>query len=273
MTGQYVRGHSKSARWSQRFGRIAVLVLIIALVGRRFDYLTVPEFFAVYALGCLVALCALTLAFWAIGSLWVSGHEGWSKMIWGGIYSSVVLLMPAIGLVAYFYYPVLNDVSTDHRNPPVFQQAHSLVRDGASTLDTQSGSVYAAQLKAFPDLVPRYLSFSPDEIYPIVHKLVTDYGWKVLSTDVPRSPEDPGHLELLAETLILRLPDVVIIRLEPDGENGTRMDARSASLYGKLDLGANARRLRTLFHDLVEPIRRARVRKLNTPEPENIPVL
>jgi hypothetical protein len=43
--------------------------------------------------------------------------------------------------------------------------------------------------------------------------------------------------------------DDVVVRIRP-APGGARVDARSASRYGRSDLGANARRIRALLEDI-----------------------
>jgi hypothetical protein len=43
--------------------------------------------------------------------------------------------------------------------------------------------------------------------------------------------------------------DYVVVRIRP-GQDGARVDVRSASRYGRSDLGANASRVRALIEDI-----------------------
>jgi uncharacterized protein (DUF1499 family) len=73
------------------------------------------------------------------------------------------------------------------------------------------------------------------------------------------APRD-GHIEAIARTPILGFREDVVVRVRatPDG---ARIDVRSASRYGRHDLGGNAARVRALIDDvdgvLSAPDRRA----------------
>ncbi len=62
------------------------------------------------------------------------------------------------------------------------------------------------------------------------------------------APRD-GLIEAIARTPILGFRDDVVVRVRPTPD-GARIDVRSASRYGRHDLGANAARVRALIDDV-----------------------
>src|SRR6202030_4783468 len=58
-----------------------------------------------------------------------------------------------------------------------------------------------------------------------------------------------GLIEAIARTPILGFRDDVAVRVRATHE-GARIDVRSASRYGRHDLGANAARVRSLIDDI-----------------------
>jgi len=71
-----------------------------------------------------------------------------------------------------------------------------------------------------------------------------------------------GIIEAVARTPILGFRDDVIVRIRPTID-GARIDIRSASRYGRHDLGTNAKRVRGLIDDIDDV--------LSTPQPEKKP--
>ena len=58
-----------------------------------------------------------------------------------------------------------------------------------------------------------------------------------------------GIIEAVARTPILGFRDDVVVRVRPTAD-GARIDVRSASRYGRHDLGTNAKRVRNLIDDI-----------------------
>ena len=58
-----------------------------------------------------------------------------------------------------------------------------------------------------------------------------------------------GIIEAVARTPILGFRDDVVVRVRPTAD-GARIDVRSASRYGRNDLGTNAARVRNLLDDI-----------------------
>jgi uncharacterized protein (DUF1499 family) len=56
-------------------------------------------------------------------------------------------------------------------------------------------------------------------------------------------------IEAVAYTPILAFPEDVVVRVRPTAD-GARIDVRSASRYGRDDIGSNARRVRELIADI-----------------------
>jgi len=73
---------------------------------------------------------------------------------------------------------------------------------------------------------------------------------------VERSPQAgrrDGQIEAVARTPIMGFRDDVAVRIRTT-RDGALIDVRSASRYGKHDLGANASRVRSLLEDVDEEI-------------------
>jgi uncharacterized protein (DUF1499 family) len=76
-----------------------------------------------------------------------------------------------------------------------------------------------------------------------------------------------GVIEAVARTPILGFRDDVVVRIRPTVD-GTRIDIRSASRYGRHDLGTNAKRVRSLIDDIDEVLARPQPEKKAAPAPK-----
>jgi hypothetical protein len=82
----------------------------------------------------------------------------------------------------------------------------------------------------------------------------------------PGAAGGDGVIEAVAHSLILGFPEDVVVRIRATAD-GTRLDARSASRYGRTDLGSNAQRIGDLLSD-VDDILSAPHQEQPEPEPE-----
>ena len=81
-------------------------------------------------------------------------------------------------------------------------------------------------------------------------KVIAKRRWHVVDARPPQgtAPRD-GLIEAIARTPILGFRDDVAVRVRAT-QQGARIDVRSASRYGRHDLGANAARVRALIEDV-----------------------
>lgn len=140
--------------------------------------------------------------------------------------------------------PKIHDITTDTRNPPVFQAVLPL-RKGAQNPPAYEGARIARlQKKAYPDIKPRTFQTSKEEVFGRVLDAARAMGWHVVS-----SKPDEGRIEAFDTTFWYGFIDDIVIRIT--SSNGmTRLDIRSKSRVGVGDIGANARRIRSFFEKL-----------------------
>ncbi|MCO6411058.1 DUF1499 domain-containing protein [Hoeflea alexandrii] len=153
----------------------------------------------------------------------------------------LILSLPVAGLGAAFEIaarttPPINDISTDTEDPPVFWF-------------TTTPSDYPAQNSepqraAYPDVLPLELLVSADEAFAAALALVEDRGWDVLSADPAES-----QIEAIARSRLFGFEDEVAIRVT-ETDTGARIDMRSRSRLGRIDRGANARRIEAFLSAL-----------------------
>jgi hypothetical protein len=112
-------------------------------------------------------------------------------------------------------------------------------------------------------------------------KVIIKRKWRVVDTRSPLAPpagptprnitaQAPtardGIIEAVARTPILGFRDDVVVRVRPTVD-GARIDVRSASRYGRNDLGTNAARVRDLIDDIDTVLATPQPQKKQAPSP------
>lgn len=143
--------------------------------------------------------------------------------------------------------PVINDVSTNLEDPPVFTRS----QHPAALPD----HVKRACSKAYAHLQPLAV---PGGDAAAVFAAARRAAAALPRASVVHEDAAAGVLELLDVTRLVRYKDDVAIRVRPSPSGGGLVvDVRSASRVGKGDLGANAARigkyLEALRHELGLP--------------------
>ncbi|MGE4167762.1 MAG: DUF1499 domain-containing protein, partial [Xanthobacteraceae bacterium] len=147
--------------------------------------------------------------------------------------------------------PAINDITTNPADPPRFAVLARLRPRGA--LDYPGAATAALQRDAYPAVEPLQVAAPPQIAFEVTLGVVNKRKWRVVDTLAPSATRRSGTIEAIARTTLMGFRDDIAIRISPLG-NGSRIDVRSASRYGKHDLGANAARVIALLADLDEAI-------------------
>src|SRR6201986_113411 len=243
---------SRLAIWSRRIAFFSLLTTVIAvIVGRSGAVEIVP---ALSTLGGALALAviAILLAFAAAISIWRDGV--------GGIGQSVAGLMIGLMLIAYplyvgvkaYKFPAIQDITTDPIDPPRFDAIARLRPRDANPVAYAGLYTAEQQRTAYSDIEPDLTNSSAEEAYNAAMQVIPKRRGQGGAPPPPQgtAPRD-GMIEAIARTPILGFRDDVAVRVRPTQE-GARIDIRSASRYGRHDLGGNAARVRTLIEDIDE---------------------
>jgi uncharacterized protein (DUF1499 family) len=100
------------------------------------------------------------------------------------------------------------------------------------------------QKEFYADLKSIIFKESIKEIFDKVLKTVNKMGWELISDDI-----DEGQIEAVASSLFFGFKDEVVIRIK-EINNKVVVDIRSRSRIGKIDRGANARRIKKFIIEL-----------------------
>jgi uncharacterized protein (DUF1499 family) len=244
-------GPSIFARWTSRIALFSVGVLATAIALHRLFSLPTPIALNLAGVAFAGAALSLLLALAAAVGVWRTGRPGTSRIVLGILVSLGLLLWPLVYLPQYESLPRINDITTDPSNPPAFVALAKLRAPGANPVAYPGAAFAKAQAEAYPDIKPIEVNRSADEVF----ELVTD-AIRRLKMDIARQqPPDldagrPGTLEVADRTLLLGFYDDVAIRVAGNDEHA-RVDVRSASRYGRHDLGRNAERVRQILRQIV----------------------
>ncbi len=242
---------SRLAVWARRFAFFALAATVLAIGIVRSGLLEIEPALATFAGALIFAIFGIVLAFGAFIVIWREGISGAGYAFTAVGIGLALLAYPAyLGTRAYTL-PMINDVTTDPINPPRFDVLARLRPRGT----VEYAGLYAAeqQRQAYPDIEPLSVTTTPQIAYEEAVKVITKRKWRVVTERAPQAGRRDGQIEAVARTAIMGFRDDVAVRIRPDTD-GAVIDVRSASRYGRHDLGANASRIRSLLEDIDEAI-------------------
>ncbi|MBO0764977.1 MAG: DUF1499 domain-containing protein [Hyphomicrobiaceae bacterium] len=240
------------APWSSRIVTFSVSLLVVTLVLHRFVGLPTPLAINLFVTGLAGAGVGLLIGLAALTRIWFTGRAGAGAAAVGVLLGLAVLAGPAVSVVTHLDKPPINDLTTDLTNPPAF--AALAKRPPGANPATYPGQPFAdLQANAYPDLRTLVLDRPVEEAFKLVEEVVRRLRWRVVAEEPPMPPAadratEPGIIEATEQTL-MGFTDDIVIRV---GGSATRarIDARSASRYGRADFGQNALRLRRLMAEI-----------------------
>lgn len=244
-------GPSFFARWTSRIALFSVGVLAAAMVLHRLFSLPTPIALNLGIVAFAGAGVSLSFAVLAAIGVWRTGRPGTSRIVFGTLVSLGLLLWPLVYLPQLETLPAINDVTTDAANPPPFTAVAGNRGMGANPVAYPGAAFAAAQAQAFPDIKAIEINRSADESFELAADALRRLKMEIVLQDPPDlKAGQPGLVEAVDRTLILGFYDDVAVRVSGNDEHA-RIDVRSASRYGRHDLGRNAERVRQVLKEIV----------------------
>lgn len=241
---------ASSAVWSLRLALFSCGLAIAGVVLHRLLGLSTPILLNVLKVAFAGGGLALLLALVAAVRIWVTGRAGAAAAFGGLMLSLALFAWPAYYIPVVRELPAINDVTTDLHAPPPMSALAKLRGLGANPAEYPGEPFAEMQAVAYPDLQPFLIARPADEAFEIAAEAVRRLKYEVVSETPPGdSFEEPGYIEAVDRTLIMGFEDDVVVRVMGDSES-SQIDVRSASRYGRHDLGQNANRIRTIFAEL-----------------------
>jgi hypothetical protein len=267
---------SRLAIWARRISLFSLAATLIAVVIVRSGALEIVPALSTLAGALVLAVAAILLAFAAGVVIWRQGIGGGRQAVTALLIGAVLIAYPTYLGVRASRLPAIYDVTTDPIDPPQFDAIARLRPRDANPI--AYAGLYAAEQQhaAYPDIEPDDSSATPQDAYAAAMKVITKRKWRVVDSRPPQGPLPriidarasqaatvrDGIIEAIARTPILGFRDDVVVRIRPTVD-GARIDVRSASRYGRHDLGTNAKRVRSLIDDIDDV--------LSAPQPEKKP--
>jgi hypothetical protein len=255
---------SRLAVWSLRIALFSLVATFIAVIIVRSGALDIVPAVSTLAGALVLGAVSILLAFGAGMAIWREGYGGLRQAVAAALIGFALIAYPAyLGIRAY-QLPAIYDVTTDPIDPPQFDVIAKLRPRDANPVAYEG--LYAAELQhaAYPDIQPYDTSAPPREAFDAAMKVIAQRRWHVVNASPPQpasptqvsdasTPTDgaarDGIIEAVAYSPVLSFPEDVVVRIRPTSD-GTRIDVRSASRYGRTDLGSNADRVRALIADI-----------------------
>jgi uncharacterized protein (DUF1499 family) len=240
---------SRLAVWARRFAFFALVATVLSIIVVRSGFLEIEPSLATFGGALVFAGLAILLGLASFVTIWKDGLSGIGHALMAIAIGLLLLAYPGyLGQKAY-KLPAISDITTDPIDPPRFE-AIARVRPRTANPVIYAG-LYAAeqQRSAYPDITPLILNVSPKFAFDAALNIANKRRWRVVDTRDPGPGRPEGRIEAVARTPIMGFRDDIVIRVRP-APDGSRVDVRSASRYGRHDLGTNAARIRSLLDDI-----------------------
>jgi len=240
---------SALATWSRNLAVFSVIAVVVSVIIVRFGFLEIKPAMATFFGGLAIAGLSILVGLGAFAAIWQNGSRGMGRILLALLINAVVLAYPAYLALQYRKLPKIYDITTDPIDPPRFE-ALARLRAGEGANSAVYAGLYSAeqQRNAYPDIETVELELPALRAYDVVLQLVNKRKWKIVD-ERPPQPRREGHIEAIAQTLVMGFREDVVIRIKADGED-SRVDIRSSSRYFESDLGSNAKRGSALIDDI-----------------------
>ncbi|NEV79446.1 DUF1499 domain-containing protein [Rhodopseudomonas sp. BR0C11] len=238
------------ATWARNLAVFSAVATLVSIGVVRFGFLEMRPAMATWFGALALAGVSILLALAGFAAIWQNGSRGIPRILLALLLDALILAYPAYLGWQYRSLPAIHDITTDSIDPPQFETLARL-RVGDDVNTAVYAGLYSAerQRAAYPNIETLQVEMPVQRAYDIVLQLVNRRKWRVVDERPPQLPKREGHIEAVARPTILSLPEDVVIRLRPDGED-TRIDIRSSSRYFESDLGSNAARIAKLTEDI-----------------------
>lgn len=264
---------SRLAIWARRLALFSLTVVLLSIIVARSGLLDLIPVLVTFTAGLGLAVAGILLAIAAFVVIWRLGLRGFGSAVSAVLIGLALLAYPIYLGIKVYSLPKVSDVTSDPADPPAFEIVARLRNRQANPAAYRGLSPQAMETSVYSDIESLDLTVSPQVAYAAVLAALAKRKdniaaplWRVID-ERPPGPGRDGHVEAIAYTSIMGFRDDVAIRIRQTAE-GSQVDVRSASRYGRWDFGVNAARVRQLLEDIDD---HADVIKLEPPPPPKEP--
>jgi hypothetical protein len=194
-----------------------------------------PLALLVAALAC--AVLTVPIALRAMGRMWRTGERGLGRVLFGLLVAGAMLAYPGYLVAKAVGQPFADAASTDAAAPPrLSRSARALALRGTG----RDGSVHPIAAEK-----PTVLDLDPADAQAAVLKALGALRWRVIDAVAPGGRLGLGHVDAVAFSPVMHLPQDIAIRLTPQAGQ-TRVDVTSTARLGVYDFGESAATIRAL---------------------------
>ncbi|WP_108681359.1 DUF1499 domain-containing protein [Methyloceanibacter sp. wino2] len=271
-TARYVVKEAHEARWARRIAVFFLQLLILTAILHRFFELSTPAAINLIAV-CIVGLgLAVLIAVVSLIRIWFGGQTGATNDFAAIIVGLIGLALPAYFLSQAFLLPELTDIQTSPEDPLQYTVLLEQRPRDANPLGNPSAEQVQLQAEAYEDIGPIIVDRPAGAVFTVVNEAVKQLGWTVVVNEAP-GESGVGRIEATDTSLIMGFTDDLVVRVKGDDTSAV-VDIRSASRYGRSDLGANAERIRAFEDEVNTALEKGETTVLEqtAAEPEEEPV-
>ncbi len=241
---------SRLAIWARRCALFSLAATVLVILFVRAGWIeTGPSLGAMFGALAMAGL-AILLALAALAVIWRDGIPGVGHSLAAIFIGAGLLAYPAYLGTRYLRTPPINDVSTDLQDPPRFEQAARFRPRGTAAYP--GGEAAEMQRAAYPDLDTLQVATNAQIAFEAARSVLAKRRWTIILDRPPAGRRD-GQIEAIARTPVLGFREDVAVRIR-SAQDGVNIDVRSASRYGRHDLGSNAARVRRLLEDIDDAV-------------------
>lgn len=253
---------SRLAEWGFRLSILTAHLVVFTILLHRYAGQSTAVSLNLLQIGFIGALIAFGMCLVAAVQIWNRLLKGFGQSIAGLVLSALVIAWPLSLVPLYLVTAEVYDISTDTGTPPAFEALKKFRAFGSNPV------AYTAPADFTPEVRPLRLYKSGQDSFDLVRQLVIKRKWELVSAKPPVANKGIGIIEAVDHSLVLAVPDDIVIRITTRGGRSV-LDMRSQARYGSYDLGRNQKRVQDFLSDMIS--QNAGVEEVNAGEQPFLP--
>ncbi len=219
-----------SAAWARRLAVAAALLAVLSVVGAHHPRVPPEAALATLAVALAGATLAILCGLRAMRTIWRTGQPGVGRALFGLLLAALTLAYPGFLAARVAQEPLSAAASTVPTAPPILSRSTKAAAVRGITVGE------APLTGPFAAVDPITLDMSAGDAFDTVEDAVRALRWHLIEAIPPGGRLGLGHLDAVAFSPVMHLPQDVAIRITPEGGQA-RIDVLSAARLGVTDFG------------------------------------